>query len=332
MLSKKIVLAGCAALALTATALAGSDVRIGSAGGQELLLPVGARGLALGGGVVADARGVEATHWNPAGVSRQDGTEVMFMHMPYFADIDINFFGASTQVGDMGTFAASAKIVDIGDIEETTEDQPDGTGVTFSPTLSVIGLTFSRQMTNQVNFGITANYINERIFDVSANSFSFDLGFTFEPQLRGFQVGMVIKNIGPDIRFSGRGFDRRAETLGPRAVRSLNAAAELPSYVLLGAKYTLPSSSPSEFTLLGNFQSNNFSEDAYIGGIEYGYDGKYFVRAAYNYSDQTDYQYGASIGGGISLEINETLVTFEAAWREAEFFESDVMFTGKVLF
>ncbi len=328
----KLSLVAMSALLLASSAFAGSSVRVGSAGGQELLIPVGARGFALGGGVVADAMGVEATHWNPAGVSRQDGTEVMFMRLPYFAGIDVNFFGASTQVGDLGTFAVAAKIVDVGDIEVTTEAQPEGTGVSFNPTLSVVGLTFSRQMTNKVNFGITANYINERIFDVSANSVSFDLGFMFEPQWNGVQLGMVIKNIGPSLRFGGRGFDRRDQDLGPRAVRPLGASAELPSYVNLGVKFSPPTDNEHSLSFMGNFQSNNFSRDIWIGAFEYGYDDKYFVRGAYNYSDQADYQYGASVGAGINVEISETRFTFEAAWREAEFFESDIMFTGKILF
>lgn len=328
----KLSLITLSALMLATGAFAGSSVRVGSAGGQELLIPVGARGFALGGGVVADAIGVEATHWNPAGVSRQEGTEVMFMHLPYFADIDVNFFGASTQVGDLGTFAASAKIVDVGAIEETTELQPEGTGVSFNPTLSVIGLTYSRQMTTKVNFGLTANYINERIFDVSANSLSFDIGFMFEPQWQGVQVGMVIKNIGPSMKFSGRGFDRTDQSFGPRAVQSSNASAELPSFVNLGFKISPPTDNENEITFLGNFQSNNFSRDVWVGGFEYGYDDKYFVRGAYNYSDQADYQYGFSVGGGLNVDINETRFTFEAAWREAEFFESDIMFTGKVIF
>jgi hypothetical protein len=328
-------------LGATTVVLAGSSIRIGSAGGQELLIPVGSRGYALGGAVVADASGIEATHWNPAGLSRTTGAEVMFFHMPYIADINMNFFGISSELGSMGTFAATAKILDIGEIEETTEAQPGGTGNFFNPTLSVIGLTFSRQMTHQVNFGITMNYINERIHEVSANSVSFDMGFMFDPRWNGVQVGMVIKNIGPDIRFGGRGFDLRDEDVGERAVRSRNAAAELPSHVVLGASYTPQYDGDHAFTFSGNFQSNNFSEDAWIGGLEYAYDGKYFLRGAYSYSQDVEndagdvlnpYIYGLSLGAGFTMELNETLMTFEGAWRETEFFDSEAVFSLKLGF
>ena len=70
------------------TAYAGNVLRLGSAGGQELRLPVGSRGTALGGAVVADVTGVESIFWNPAGLAFTTGTEAMFSHQPYLADID----------------------------------------------------------------------------------------------------------------------------------------------------------------------------------------------------------------------------------------------------
>ena len=319
-------------LSLSTLAQAQSTIRLGSAGAQELLLPIGARGYALGGAMVADVTGVEATFWNPAGVSLQAGTEVMFSHLPYFAGIDINFFGVSTELTDIGNFAITAKVVDIGEIEETTETQPEGTGAIFNPTLSVIGLTFSRQMTHQVSFGVTANYINEKIFEVSANSVSFDFGMMFDPRWEGVTLGFAIKNIGPDIRFTGRGFDLSSSTLGPRQVRSRNAAAELPSHVVMGLSYRPYMEGLHSIGVSGNFQSNNFSEDLWIGGLEYSYDEKYFLRGAYNYSQQNDYALGLSFGGGLVLDLEDTRVTIEAAWRETEFFDNEVVFTGKINF
>lgn len=341
MNARKIFITLTACLTVASGAFGGNVLRVGTAGGQELLLPVGSRGYAMGGAVVADVSGVEATHWNPAGVSLQRGTEVMFMHMPYFADINMNFFGVSTEVGELGVFAATAKIVDIGEIEETTEFAPEGTGTVFSPTLAVIGLTFSRQMTHQVNFGITANFINERIHEVSAKSLSFDMGFMFDPQWNGVKLGMVIKNIGPDIRFSGRGFNISDADVGDRAVRSTNAAAELPSHVVLGASYTPQYDGEHSFTFSGNFQSNNFSQDAWVGAMEYGYEGKYFLRGAYSYSQDVDheatgttsqYLYGLSLGAGFTVDLDETQLTVEGAWRETEFFQSEVVFSGRLNF
>ena len=77
---------------------AGNERRIGTAGAQELRIPVGARGTAMGGAVVADAHGMEAIYWNPAGLAHLGRTEAMFSHQPYIADNYVNFVGIGTYI------------------------------------------------------------------------------------------------------------------------------------------------------------------------------------------------------------------------------------------
>ena len=50
--------------------IAGNPTRTGSSGASELLIPVGARGVALGESSLMSAVGVDAIYWNPAGLSR----------------------------------------------------------------------------------------------------------------------------------------------------------------------------------------------------------------------------------------------------------------------
>src|SRR6266478_1547959 len=76
------------ALTVSSLALAGNPTRTGTAGAQELLIPVGARGIALGQTSLMSAMGVDAIYWNPAGLARTTfGTEATFTFMQYFADI-----------------------------------------------------------------------------------------------------------------------------------------------------------------------------------------------------------------------------------------------------
>jgi len=177
------------------SAYAGNANRIGTAGAQELLIPAGSRGAALGGSVVANSYGVDAIYWNPAGLANLlGGTEAMFTHLPYLADIDVEYAAVGTHIEDFGTIAVSIKAVNIGDIEETTEDFPEGTGRVFSPSLTVLGLTYARVVTSNVNFGITAHVINESIFEVSATGFAFDFGFTYETPAVGLTACRQTKN------------------------------------------------------------------------------------------------------------------------------------------
>ena len=51
---------------VTLSSFAGNQSRIGTAGAQELLIPVGARGIALANATVSTASGLDALFGNPA--------------------------------------------------------------------------------------------------------------------------------------------------------------------------------------------------------------------------------------------------------------------------
>ena len=154
-----IVLIVLLAMAVS-SAYAGNFKRIGTAGAQELLIPVGSRGSALGGAVIADVEGVESIFWNPAGLATLEGRQAMFSHLPYIADIAVNFGAIASNFENIGVLAISAKVVSIGDIEETTEAAPEGTGNVFNPTLAVIGLSYAKILTANVQFGASMLYIS----------------------------------------------------------------------------------------------------------------------------------------------------------------------------
>ncbi len=280
------------------TAYAGSNRRIGTAGAQELRIPIGARGTAMGNAIMASVSGVEAIFYNPAGLATMQGTEVMFSHEPYIADIKVNFAGVATNIANFGTVAASAKIMSIGDMAETTENFPDGTGRVFSPSLSVLSVSYARSLTYNVAFGATVKFVNERIFEVSATGVCFDVGFIYNPNWHGVALGMAIRNYGSQMKFNGIGFNRN---LDGRPARPVNASFDLPSSFDLGMAYNFLNMEKNSATLVGTFSNNNYSQDAWQGGVEYTYDGKYSLRAGYNYSSQDSYLYGFTAGAGFVL-------------------------------
>lgn len=308
---------------------AGNSARIGTAGASELLIPIGSRGAAMGGTVTADAYGVEAVYWNPAGLASLEGTEAMFGQLPYLADITVSFGGVATAIEDFGTLAATAKVVSIGDIEETTREEPDGTGRIYNPTLSVLALTFAKQFTANVSFGATGMFLNEKIFEMNASGMAFDVGFIYDTRWHGVKFGLALKNYGANMKFSGKGgeVNQNDHDLIPDG-----KAFDLPSYLALGVAYNFLNQDRNSMTLNGNFRSNNFSEDLWQGGVEYTFDEKYFLRGGYNYSDQTDYLYGATLGAGLVLPVGSTNLTFEYAWNQTEVFQDNQFFTVKASF
>lgn len=308
---------------------AGNFNRVGTSGANELQIPVGARGAALGGAVMANTFGVEAITWNPAGLAMTENTEVMFTHLSYLADINVNFAGLATNIEDFGVLGISAKIVSIGDMEETTELSPDGTGRVFSPTMSVLGVSFARSLNANVSFGVTAKFIHESIFEVSASGFAVDIGFMFDPHWNGLQFGFSVKNYGGEMAFTGDGFNR---DLDGRQGAAESTSFDLPSSINMGVAYNVYDQDANVATFTGNFRSNNYYQDLYQGGLEYVYDGTISARIGYKYADDTEYLYGFSAGAGLNFQVSGMDLVLDYAWSQTETFDALQFFTVKGLF
>jgi len=188
---------------------AGGGNRNGSSGASELLVPVGARGIALGGSTLANSYGLEALFWNPANIARVGdySTNVLISHMEHIADIGVEYGAISTDIESFGSLAFSIKSLSIGDIPVTTVSNPDGTGALFAPTFLTMGLTYAKMLSDRIAVGLTANLITEEIDRVSATGVAFNVGVSYSDfaDLTGLSIAFVMKNFSPKIKFDGPG-------------------------------------------------------------------------------------------------------------------------------
>lgn len=290
--------------------------KLGTAGAQELRIPVGARGTAMAGAIVADVSGAEAIYFNPAGVAWGGGTEAFISYRGYIADMEVSYFSVASQFG-VGTIAVSAKILSMGDLIVTTETDWDGTGEVYSINIPVLGITFSRMITDRVAFGATGMYISEQIMDTRARGVAFDFGFQYVPGWKTLKMGMAMKSYGPRMEFSGGDFEK--SILDPdddpqsanRTFSLTSANYELPSSFQLGLAYDFDLGENGMATLAGTFQSNDFSEDEYRLGAEYNMNDRLYVRAGYVYCDQEEYLYGATLGVGTTFSLGRVKTTID---------------------
>jgi hypothetical protein len=329
----KILLAFILLLAMDA--FAGGGKRTGTGGASELLIPVGPRGIAMAEANISTSTGVEALFWNPAGVAlMQNNADVIFSHMSYIADISVDYGAVAANFEGFGVISFSIKSLGVGDILVTTTSNPDGTGETFSPTFIVAGLSYSRQLTETISIGLTGNFISERMADVSANGFAFDVGVMYNnlADINGLSLGVVIKNLGPEMKYSGGGLFQEGQIAGvnrPPTFYTVDAAAfELPSNFQLGLGYTPVLDEINSLQFSGMYQNNNFSGDEYKIGGEYGYNNMFFVRAGYQLAPQVseEYIYGFTAGVGIDYKVEGFGFKVDYAFREVEFFDANHIF------
>jgi hypothetical protein len=328
------------AMCLAAPAFAANTRRTGTAGAQELRIPVSARGVALGDGYIADVGGVEAIYYNPAGMANVGGIEAYFSHLEYIADMDKNYIAAVTKTR-FGTIGVSVDVLSIGDIEETTEEQPEGTGRIFSPNFSVVGLSYSRFLTDAVSVGGTAKYISERILEESASGLAFDIGVQYRPGWRSLRFGFLLKNFGPDMKFDGDDFESFHQTgdnpqSSPRALGTESSPFELPSVFQLGVAYTFHETGQNRVDGFGNFVSQNFEADQWQFGAEYNYGETFALRAGFLATDDEDFLYANSFsfGAGVGIPLSaDTNLKIDYALRTVDsYFEDNQILSLKFIF
>jgi len=329
-------------VATTQHAFAGGGNRGGTAGATELLIPVGGRDVAMGGAAIATTSGIDALFWNPAGIARSPySSNLLFSHMAYIGDIGVEYGAASTSFEGLGTIALSVKSVSIGEIAVTTEDTPDGTGQTYNPQFFTAGLTYARKLSDRVSVGLTGNFISENIAEVKASGVAFNIGIAYEnlANLNGLSLGVVMKNIGPQMAFDGPGLERQAtvsdQLRGPQYYKIDAAPFDLPSTIELGLSFKVPMAGESGLMVATSFQNNNYSDDEYKVGAEYSYNNMFFLRGGWDFAPQASsntYAFGPSVGAGVQITSDDVNVGFDYAFRHTEYFSGNHVITLKLGF
>lgn len=312
---------------------AGNPDRQGEAGAYELLMVPYARTAGLHAINSASIYGVEAMRLNVAGMGRINKTEVVLGHALYLqgTGISMNALGLSQKVGKNGAFGFSLMSVDFGEINVTTTDQPEGTGVTYSPNFFNLGFGYSHIFENKISVGVLVRLINESITDVSAFGFALDAGVQYVTgEEDNFKFGISLRNIGSRMTFSGEGLSTYTEspgTSGHDITLSQRAAGfDLPSVLNIGLSYDIRFLDINRVTLMGNFTSNSFSSDQLGAGFEYSMNDRFMLRAAYKHdlattldpnekAIYTGLSAGASIQVPLSRENRDTKFGIDYAYR-----------------
>jgi len=320
----------------SAVCVAGDDSKTGTAGAEELLLPVGGRSTALSGSTVATVEGIDAIQWNPAGLAQIAGSgEAMFSHMNYFADIGVDYGAIGFSSEGVGSFALSIKALNFGDIQQTTEELPEGTGATFSPAFDVFGLTYARQLTDRISVGFSAKYVSEKIIRTSADGFAFDAGvkyiFGAETPLTGLKLGVAVKNLGGQMQYSGPDLEEdmvpQNSAAGAQAVpmQFVAQSFELPSTIELALGYDIHLNTDNHFIVTADFENNNFGSDAYRFGGEYAFNQLFFARVGYTYSPLASSStsstiFGLTAGAGASVDLGGVRAELDYAYGHTQYF------------
>jgi hypothetical protein len=321
-------------------AWAGDESRIGTTGAEQLLIPVGAKGIATSGAFISTLTGVEAIYWNPAGLDRSGKSEALVSYMNYIADINLTYVALSANLRGLGSVAFNLKTLDVGDILQTSVENPEGLGATFSPTFVTAGLTYSKMITDRISGGATVKLIHEGILDLSANGFAIDFGTQYH-FANNLTIGVALKNIGSNMKYGGGNLEQRTPVNGsdptstPSFFEAVTEKFGIPSTFELGVAYKYAVSTNNALNLGGTFLNANEAENALRFGAEYSFNDMLFLRGGYDLvTEQSDLRsdesiFGLTLGGGLKHRIGGVDVELDYAYRDVEVFDGNHVFAVK---
>ncbi|MFN3821002.1 MAG: PorV/PorQ family protein [bacterium] len=179
-----------------------SQAKVGTTGLQFLKVGVGARAVGMGEAFTAVASDASALYYNPGGLIQLKSSEAIFTLIDWPAGIRFTYLGGIYPLPQLsGVAGVQITSLFTDDMIETTPEMPYGTGRTFTSGDLSLALTYCQRLTDKFSVGTTLKYLHERLADQSATGWAADVGTFYETGWKRVNIGMLIQNFGPDMKF-----------------------------------------------------------------------------------------------------------------------------------
>lgn len=329
---KKIILF---LVALVSTMTANLQAQDFNKGGRTAFqftkIGIGARQAAMGEASISHVRDVNAVFWNPANLSGIQAGEASFSYVRWLADMNLLAGAVGWRWQGVGVFALSYAALDYGDIDEALAVGGSGssdtrTGNVFTGSDLLFGFSFAREFTDKLAIGLSAKFLQEKLFNYSETAFAFDAGTSYEVGFKSIRLAMSLQNFSVGsakwLAVSDRteGYDiPLLFKLG--ASVALAGAGEKDSFLRLGENHRVLMS-------IEAINSNDYDERIHLGG-EYTFGGFFALRGGY----RMNYEEGSwSFGLGLQPRVSNLDMRIDYAYVSYEFLDSPHRLTASFAF
>jgi hypothetical protein len=285
---------------------------------QFVKIGIGARQTALGEAGIVSVRDVNSMFWNPAAISGIQSTEASFSFNRWFADMNYYAGAAGVRLSNIGIVSLGFASLDYGNIQEALVKTGSGssdtrTGGSFSGKDLMAGLSFSHEFTDRLSIGVTAKYLQEKLFVYSSSLVAFDVGTYYDTGFKGIKFGMSFQNFGKSVKFLDQS-DREE-------------GYDIPLIFRVGASLDLLNTGDAFFDAGPNHKltlsfealnTNDFGERYHVGG-EYTLLGFLALRGGYRFNYD---QGNLSLGVGLQQSISDLNVRVDYSFVNYTYLES----------
>lgn len=311
MIMRKISFLLLISLVLSTSASGQNITKVGTSAAKFLSIPVGARGVSLGGAFVARADGPSAMYWNPAGITKMHTPEMAVSHSEWFEGIDFEHVGMVYPMGELGSFGIQAVGFKTDDMEVTTESAQEGTGEFFNAASYALGATYARQLTVDFAIGFTAKYIREQIYHTAASALAVDIGVTYNTPMPNTVMGFSISNFGQKMQMRGEDLLVNVDIDPTHSGNNEDIVAmlltdkfDLPLLLRIGFATELIRNEMMSATVSIDALHPNDNTESINAGVELSFaDDMVFLRGGVNVLGLEDRQSEFSFGGGLRYPL-----------------------------
>ncbi len=163
----------------------------GKYAGEPFYFAAGAYGTGMGSAMTPISKGVSSLMWNPSGLARMDGKQVMLDHASSFSGmVSVNSIMGGMKKGAWG-FAAGLYMVSSAGLTRTSYDTTSGTVIPvgeFDYNFSTVYFGAAKG-----GFGIAIKAVHENIDTITAIGIGLDIGV--QKEIGGVRVGAVVHDL-----------------------------------------------------------------------------------------------------------------------------------------
>ena len=331
-------------------AFAGNKDRAGQAGANELLVNPWAVSSGWGNAGMACVKGVDAMWSNVAGISFTNSIDINFSYTNWLAGsgTSVVAFGFLTRVSESVVAGLAVTSMSFGEITKTDTEHPDGGIGTFKPSLMNINIAIAKSFSNSIHGGFVLKIINESIADMDGTGVAMDAGIQYVTGITdNIHFGIALKNIGPTIKYHGDGLAFAVVLDGMSSSLTVVQRAdefELPTQLNIAAAYDFNFDDLARLTLAVNFNSNAFSKDQFVFGVEGSFRDILMLRGGYTYeagimksiedADCTNVHKGLSLGATVQAPLNNKglKVCLDYAYRNTKHWKGTHSIGARIIF
>jgi hypothetical protein len=298
-----------------------AQTKTGTTIAQFVGIEPSARHAAMGNAGAGLAEGIESIYFNPGVAGTLSRPAIQFTHSNWFADISFDYAAVAYPLQGFGTLFGSVTALNSGEIDVRTVERPLGTGERYTVADVALSLGFGRQITSRFAAGLQLNYLHERIWHSTMNTFTVSAGTIYQLTDSGMKIGFSLSHLGTEGRFSGRDlaiqYDNNPDEYGDNsALPGEQLTDEFPVPILFRLGLSLPyeiSENNRILFLVDGLHPNDNTESLNLG-TEWVLQNVLALRAGYQTLFQEDSELGLTFGLGIQLAGGRVNTSY--AWAD----------------